>query len=48
MTTVHFKVKCLKEGVMSGNVPALTTFQLLLTTPNISFPDPNMRCQMAH
>ena len=30
-------------GDMSGNIPALTSFQLLLTTPDISFPDPDMR-----
>ena len=43
MTMVHFKVKCLKEGVMSGNVPALTSFRLILTMPDTSFPNPDMR-----
>ena len=34
--------------LVSGNVPALTSFWLLPTTPDVSFPDPDMRQWMVH
>ena len=33
---------------LSGNVPAPLPFRLIPTRPDTPFPDPDMRCQMAH
>ena len=35
-------------NVLSGNVPALPPFRLILTMPDTPFPNPDMRRQTAH
>ena len=40
---VEFLERICINRVMSGNVPAPTSFRLILTMPDTSFPNPNMR-----